>query len=106
MNTSTKTIVATYGSLEQAKKVIEALHAKNFSRDDIGLAVNPDTGEALLAVTTPEFALREGMEIVRQFAPIHFDERATGWRQHEHFEAVSPDVDDFMPVELAEKRNT
>lgn len=105
MDTKKKTITATYSSLQQARKVLDALHAKNFVREDIGVAVNPETGEALIAVTTPEETLREGIQIVRQFAPTQYDERSVGWRASGNFRPLSPDSDAFMAVELAEKHD-
>ncbi len=101
---SNMTIIATYKNQEVAEQVIDILTSHDHDRQDMGLAVNPKTDEALLAVTVHKDNLDDTMYKMRDNDPNTIVARQTGWRQGDEFTDLHPNAERFTAVELKNKK--
>ncbi len=99
-----RTVLGTYSTLEQARQVVDELQNEGFDRANVGVAVHHSGEEILVTVTASEERLSAAEGILRDYLPIQFDTRKTGWREDGSHEQRMPDVDQYEAVELADKR--
>lgn len=71
-----RTLMATYSSLPKARYVVQDLVRNNFKKDEIVVAIDHTTGEALLSLTTFADYLDYALHIVQHQKPGWVD--ATG----------------------------
>lgn len=100
---SNMTVVAIYENQALAETVIDDLVHNDHARQDIGLAVNPNTEEALLSVTVDTDNLDDTTFMMRQHNPKTIVARKTGWRQGENLNDLHPNEEDFTAVERKDK---
>ncbi len=101
---SNMTIIATYKDQAVAESVIDELTSNDHAREDIGLAVDPKTEEALLAVTVNTDNLDDTMHKMKENDPNTIVARQTGWRQGNNFKDLHPNAEDFTAVERTDKK--
>src|SRR5690606_27560101 len=100
---SNMTVVAIYEDQALAETVIDDLVNNDHARQDIGLAVNPNTDEALVSVTVDPDDLDDTTFMMRQHNPKTIVARKTGWRQGENSNDLHPNEEDFTAVERKNK---
>lgn len=101
---SKMTIVATYKDQATAEKVIHELKNDDHARQDMGLAVDPKTDEALLAVTVNKDYVDDTMVKMKESDPNTIVARQTGWRQGNDFKDLHPNAERFTAVKLKDKK--
>lgn len=100
---SRMTIVATYKNQATAEKVIQKLKNDDYARQDMGLAVNSNTDEALLAVTVDKENLNDATNIMEEYDPNTLVARQRDWRRDDGIKDLHPNADHFIAVELKDK---